>query len=1149
MDGMGGSVSFAVLGPLEVRRDGRLVDVGGRRLRALLTLLLLDAGRTVGTEALVAGVWDGRSPNGVGNALQALVSRLRAAVGRELVVGGPSGYRLAVPPGQVDLHVFTRMAREGRVALSEGDAARAAAILAQALGLWRGAPLTDLPGGGTEVARLEELRIAAVEDRIEAELALGRDAGLAAELSLLVAAHPLRERLRGQLMRALYASGRQVEALAAYEDARAAFADQLGADPSPALARLHLAILRRDPALPVRDGVVPPSDPVRLSHPGGVREGTAPHERRPPHRTPEGPAEGLAEPAPEPSRPAKGNLRARLTSFVGREEDVATAAELLAANRLVTLLGPGGAGKTRLAVESADAVSARMPDGVWLIELASLRDPAEVAQTALSALGLRDPGLMPARPGALHAYPAPDPAAALPARHAAGHGPDPGAGPPPGHAPGAAAGRAPDPRPVGEPAGEHMGEQAGELDATGRLVTALAARGMLLVLDNCEHVVEAAAVLADRVLAECPGVRILATSREPLGITGETLWPVRPLGLEHAVRLFADRAAAARPGYRAEEERAAVERVCRELDGMPLAIELAAARLRSLSAAQIADRLGDRFRLLTGGSRTAMPRHRTLRAVVEWSWDLLGQEERDLAARLAVFAGGATLEAAEAVGGELDVLGRLVDKCLVVFEGGRYRMLETIRAYAAERLAESGEERAVRLAYARFFVDLAETAEPYLRRAEQVEWLARLSAEHDNLSSALAWAIEAKETDLAVRLVGGLGWYWWLVGHRAEAAQRAAQVIKMAEGADPARLALAHAMYGITWIGGGAGNWDRGRESLEAAAEAARRVGREAPHPLVAMAPPVIARFLGHDSDAEPYLEELLDQPDPWLKAVAHMFRGHLHLNAGRAAEGEADIRIALELFRTVGDRWGVGNSLAALAEVGGMRGDVAASIPLMQEAIELVNEVGAVEDTPYMRTRMAMALSATGRREAAVAALDETQELCDSTGDVVGMAGVRHVRGDFARAEGDFDAARRHYLDALRLLGDWGGVPRQFEASIRSSLGMLTEQEGDLGSARRLHDEALSLAAETRDGPVLGQVVLGYAALAVQAGDHAMAAVLLGGAAAISGFFDVVGFDQVRITEAAKTALGAGEFSRCHERGRAMPREEVVALAAQTPM
>ncbi|GII54483.1 hypothetical protein Pth03_28720 [Planotetraspora thailandica] len=419
-------VSFAVLGPLEVRQDGRRVEIGGRRLRALLTLLLLDAGRTVPTGALVAGVWDDSPPGGVGNALQAL----RNTIDRGLVAADPSGYRLLVAPEQVDVHRFLRMSREGARALEARDPGLAARTLGEALALWRGAPLADLPGGALEVVRLEGARVSATEDRIEAELALAQD--VVSELTRLVAAHPLRERLRGLLMRALYGSGRQVEALAAYEDARAVFAERLGADPSPSLAELHLALLRGD--LP-RTGL------------------------------PYGAATAAPDAAAHDGAPAtrKGNLRARLTSFVGRDDEVLQARSLLGENRLVTLLGPGGAGKTRLAVESAEEFAVEVRDGVWLVELAPVLDPEEVSRAVLAALGMRDTGLVRVRPAG----------------------------------------------------------QGVEADATARLMAALSGRSTLIVLDNCEHLVGAAAALADRLLAECPGVRILVTSRRSAG-------PARP---------------------------------------------------------------------------------------------------------------------------------------------------------------------------------------------------------------------------------------------------------------------------------------------------------------------------------------------------------------------------------------------------------------------------------------------------------------------------------------------------------------------------------------------------------------------------------------------------------------------------------------------
>jgi DNA-binding SARP family transcriptional activator len=455
---------FGILGPTQVwHGDGREVPVGGRRLRALLVLLLVDAGKVVTAERLIDGLHGGNPPGGAANALQSQVSRLRSLLREEDRPGSPveshpAGYRLAVQAGEVDAGRFERLAAEGRRALAAGEAPRAAGLLRQALDLWRGpalADLEDLPFARAQAVRLEELRVGAVEDRVEAELALGGDPTLVAELEQLVAAYPLGERLRGQLMRALYAGGRQAEALAVLEDGRRTLAEELGADPSAELAAVHLAVLRADPTLA----------------PGAGRGAVT---------------------APQ-------GLPAQLTSFVGRAEEVRRVGKLLGEARLVTLTGPGGAGKTRLAVEAAG----REPGDVCFVELAPVADGADLPQALLGALGLRDAGLLS----------------------------------PPGP------------------------QRRGPPDSTARLVAALSDRRMLLVLDNCEHLVEAAARLSQRLLSACPMLRILATSREALGITGETLWPVPALALPPpgtppaeaigypAVRLFADRAAAVRPDF------------------------------------------------------------------------------------------------------------------------------------------------------------------------------------------------------------------------------------------------------------------------------------------------------------------------------------------------------------------------------------------------------------------------------------------------------------------------------------------------------------------------------------------------------------------------------------------------------------------------
>ncbi|RCG30590.1 AfsR/SARP family transcriptional regulator [Sphaerisporangium album] len=1089
MDGAtaGARTGYAVLGPLEVRHDGVRVRIGGRRLRALLTSLLLTPGRTVAFDTLVAGVWPSDPPTGVGNALQALVSRLRGSLGRDSVVAETSGYRLAIAADQVDAHRFARLAAAGRSALARGDADEAARLLGDALALWRGPALADLAGcavAGAEIARLDVLRLSAMEDHIDARLLLGRNEEAVGALVPLIAGHPLRERPRGQLMRALYASGRQVEALAAYEAARAAFAEELGTDPSPELAGLHLSMLR---------GTAPP--PASTN----------------PHAFPRVPEPDIAAPKAAPVLAApenkKGNLRARLTSFVGREHDVERAGELLARNRLVTLLGPGGAGKTRLAVESGEALAGRMPDGVWLAELAPVSDPEGVPQAVLAALGMRDGGRSSVRTPAVVT-----------------------------------------PEPV---------------DPVGRLVAGLAGRRQLVILDNCEHLVEAAAALAERLLSECPGIRILATSREPLGIPGELVWSVRPLDQAHARSLFADRAATARPGYAVEDEADAVARVCRELDGMPLAIELAAARLRTLSARQIADRLDDRFRLLTGGSRTALPRHQTLRAVVEWSWDLLDERERLLAARFAVFAGGATLEAVERVCSDerlppedvLDVLARLVDKSLVVHENTRYRMLETIRAYAAERLAESGEQQAMPLAQARFFTELAELAEPELRRPGQVEWMAVLAAEHDNLTAALRFAVATADFGLGLRLVGALGWYWFLAGRRSEGAQRAAEVLALAPE-DPGtrlgrddpgssrRLAMALAVHGILLVGG-TSCWQEAKDALNRAVALAR-AGVPRPWPaMLSLAEPVLSLFMGIGPDLDGLVTELFDDPDPWVVASGHLLRAHAHYNAGRIDQGEGDVRAAVDGFRTVGDRWGVSAALGSLAEASTLRGDDATTIAVIREALALADEIGAVEDTTFMRTRLAMALSASGDRAGAEDALDEAMEICRATGDRLAESGVQSVRADLAREEGDFALARRLYDEARRFAADPRvPLPAPYLAVLCASVGMLAEQEGDLRAARETHTEALRLVRTGHDGPATGLVLIAVAGLLVREGDATRAATLLGAAARIRGIDTVIGYDHVRITDAAIAALGRREYSRHHAHGRTMTDDEALALA-----
>ncbi|MCM2424974.1 BTAD domain-containing putative transcriptional regulator [Streptomyces sp. RKAG337] len=674
----------ALLGPVRVlRADGTPVNVGGPLVRTLLTLLAVEPGRTVPADQLVDALWGERTPANAANALQTLVKRLRAALGPELpIVAGSFGYALAIEPEDVDVQRFTRLAAQGRVALRRGDANSAAALLDEALELWRGpAP--------SELRFLEDQRLDSVEARADAYLALGRAAELVRELAAAAAAQPLRESLAARLIRAQAAAGLRSEATETFERTRDLLAGELGVDPSPALAEA------------LRSTMLPVGPPT--------------------------------------------NLRSRLTSFVGMDAEVVRTGALLDVTRLVTLVGPGGVGKTRLACEAAIRLADRWPSGSWLVELAPVTDGASVGSAILSALGVRD---------------------------------------------------------------------ILEGDPSDQLVAVLTGKRLLLIVDNCEHLLQAVAPLIDGILARCPELTVLCTSREPLGVDGEMLCPVPPLALPPAdatvaeaagfpaVRLLTDRAVAVRPGFVLDKDNCAdVCAICRRLDGLPLAIELAAARLRALSPARIAARLDDRFRLLTGGSRAVLPRHQTLRAVVAWRWESLTGPERELARRLSVFSGTATMDSAERVcGGDvLESLTSLVDKSLVETDGERYWMLETIRAYAAEELEAAGESTAVARTHADYFLDLVERAEPMLRTSEQADWIARLTVENDNCVAALDWAISAGDVERALRLCGALVWYWLLRGCRAEADLWLHRVLDLVDedpppapaGVCPSRSALA----------------------------------------------------------------------------------------------------------------------------------------------------------------------------------------------------------------------------------------------------------------------------------------------------------------------------------------------------------------------
>jgi len=655
-----------LLGPVRAIRLGREVALGGPQKRAVLALLVLEAGRVVPAGRLMEELWRGSPPPGAAVTLRSYVSRLRAGLGPDAVLDGRGGgYMITVQADDVDAGRFERLVATGQAALDAGEAAAAARRFAEALGLWRGralADVCDVEALALESARLEELRLAAVEGRIEADIALGRHAQVTGELERLVVQFPVRERLWRLLVLALYRDERQADALAAYRRARAMLAAELGLEPGEELRRLERAVLLQE--------------------------------------------------VPEARPPSRHNLPAPLTSFVGREADLARLERLLGRARLITLTGPGGAGKTRLAVEAGTRAVERFSGGVWMADLAGIAGPELVAAQVMEALGVR---------------------------------------------------------------------QEGDVPVVEALRYRLGSEEMVVLLDNCEHLLNACAGLAGALLRSSPGLRVLATSREPLGLPGEVTYQVRPLAVPPedpdadpgtatapAVRLFLDRASAARGGSLTEAGLvAAAGRICRKLDGLPLAIELAAARLGTLSAAEIEANLADRFRFLAYRRPAADPRHQALRAAMDWSYELLSPDERGMLGELSVFAGsfGLAQGAEVCTGGDvaaaLDVIDRLASKSLVTAEtagdGTRYRLLETVRQYAADRLAEAGGTQAARQRHALAF----------LHRAEREHGLPALSRDHDNFRAALEWSL-AQGGPAGPRMAHALGGFWLARGMLAE---------------------------------------------------------------------------------------------------------------------------------------------------------------------------------------------------------------------------------------------------------------------------------------------------------------------------------------------------------------------------------------------
>jgi predicted ATPase/DNA-binding SARP family transcriptional activator len=1078
-----GAVRFGVLGPLAVwTDDGEPVPVPGLKVRALLADLLVHVGRPVSVDRLIEDLWGARSPRDPVSALQAKVSQLRRALeeaepgGRRLVVFRSPGYLLRVDTDAVDAGRFEALL--GRARETDDPRVRAA-LLAESLALWRAGPFADFadePFTRAVIGQLDEQRLIALEEQAETRLALGEHRALVSELGALVAQYPLRERLRATQLHALYRAGRQSEALESYGELRNRLREDLGLDPSSELTGLHQAILEQDPAL---NASCPPASPPR----------------------------------------PRTNLPASLTSLVGRTEAITKVCSLLGSNRLVTLTGPGGVGKTRLALETATQLLDSFSDGVWVVELAALDPPSD---TALSVVKVVD---------AL--------TATLNIR---------------------------DDTTATGPRSKTSPEETIE-----RLASALRTRQLLLVLDNCEHVIEQVARLSELLLRAASRLRLLVTSRNRLGLTAEALWTVPPLELpdpavdtdpgalhrSSAVQLFLQRVRAVVPHFQLGADNGhAVATICRRLDGIPLALELAATRVRALGVHELAARLDDRFRLLAIGTRGAPPRQQTLQAMIDWSWELLTEPERTVLRRLAVHADGCTLQAAEAVcAGDnvrpsdvVDLLARLIDHSLVVVTDGaggiRYRLLESIADYCLERLRAAGEFERVRHRHARYYTTLAERAEPQLRGHDQRQWLQCLDTEGANLRSALEGAVQQCDAGLALRLVNAMAWYWYLRGRLREASRSLKSALTV-KGKAPA---AAHA-EARTWqvaiallVRDGADPVEQNRPVLKLS-EGIDDPGRRAR----------VEWFLGFvlwgGGDVS-IGKELVNRAlasfrrlaDRWGVAAALSTRAAQALVQADLAALQRDGEQSVALFRELGDRWGQLQATYALSSLAEINGDYRQAARLHREGLRMAEEIG-------LWPEVSLHLSGLGRIALLTGDYTQAEELHKRAMRLAAEQGYKPSEvfaevglGLGARKQGKLEIAERHMRNVLewnRRMGYQPGV-----AQALAELGFIAEQRGDADAAWALHRDGFAIARKTGDARAIALALEGLAGAQALVGHHDQAARLLGTAATVR---ESVGAalppaersDVDRIAAKARAELGADTFATEFHRGGGLRPED----------
>ncbi|TCC44794.1 hypothetical protein E0H73_45320 [Kribbella pittospori] len=1014
-------VRFGLLGPMEMTVGGQAVTLPGTAERALLVQLLLSPGRTIPATLLIDRLWSESSlPMDPMNALQIRVSKLRRALKSigipEVVTREGVGYRANVDPAVVDAVDFDARIRTARAnanaAGSDYDVDHLQAY-DDALALWRAEPLSDFNTQHwalAEAGRLTELRLAALTERAQIALVLGRHHEVAADLEPLVANAPTLESLAGLLMVALYRSGRQADALDVYTRTREALDDELGLEPSVSLRSLHERVLRQDESLGGQPELSPPA-PISTS---------AQRQR----------AQG--------DRAAPTNLPAVVRPLIGRDAQLDALTELLGGVRLISLIGPGGAGKTSLALATAVRTAGSFPDGAIGVRLGSVTAPDQVPLAVADALGVPLDGA------------------------------------------------------------------AADRDVHERLIAYLARRRMLLLVDNCEHVIDAAAELIDEVLGRCPGVTVLATSREALAVPDEVQVAVVPLETAPegtiasrilaypASQLFVERARAVRPGaVFAADDLVAIGRIGRALDGIPLALELAAARTSSMSAMEISDRLDQRFSLLTSGARTAEARQQTLKATVDWSYALLSKPEQRAFCRLSVFHGGWTLTAAEAVvsddttpGGEvLDTMGRLVERSMVVAEPGpttRYRMLETLRQYAAERLAAADDHETLERRHALYYRDFAQEAEMALRGPGQRAALKRLRDDQPNIRAALAWLGRSGDVDSALNMAGALGLFWHL-GRHLEGREVLARLLASDRGTPAAR---ARALQAVSLV-------ERPRACLvhpsplcaETAQESLaifEQVGDVSRAALSRVLLAVEGVTGAHRERSDQLLREAQDQfaadGDLWGEAVIGFVRMETALKSGDEKNAEPIGRATAAAFRQLDDPWGLS---AILYHLGwGLRqfGRYQDGAHVLEEAIDVAAGAGLYNTVQWALADLGVARLNLGEVDTAQKLFDQAGAASEHIGDGAGTILAAYGYGLLAQLRADWPEARARFQEAelgFRTIGT--PVP---EGLALAGLARCDEAEGNTAAAHDRYEKLLNTGRHVGEPGLTASALEGLARL-----------------------------------------------------------------------